>query len=344
LGGAMKFSSDVMALNAKVDALQAELARTQELSSLYAAVIQNFPGGIILTDKNLNVVVCNEQQKRLLNYSPELFDNHTPSLYELFQYNAGRGEYGPGRTESLVAEKIELVKKRIAHVFERIRPDGTAIEVRGVPLEGGGFVTTYIDITERRKSEAIIYNMAFSDGLTGLSNRMGLSRSHENFAARAQRGEHFALLYIDLDGFKPVNDTYGHAVGDLVLKETATRLKQSCREVDIVCRYGGDEFVLLQASIENAGDVQILAQRLNRALLKPFVFGDITVNLSCSIGAVCSNARLPSTSLDYMISKADLQMYKSKTAGKGVYRVYDAASFEIEVLQTTNTLPRHIQE
>jgi diguanylate cyclase (GGDEF)-like protein len=314
--------SEIMELQLRVERLQRELADTRDLMTLYAAVVENFPGGIILTDKNLNVVVCNEQQKRLLDYSPELFDNHAPSLYELFQYNAGRGEYGPGRTDLLVAEKIELVKKRISHVFERVRPDGTVIEVRGVPIEGGGFVTTYIDITERRQSEQLIYNMAFNDGLTNLSNRMGLTRSLENFAARAHRGEHFALHYIDLDGFKPVNDTYGHAVGDLVLQEVGCRLKSNCREIDIVSRLGGDEFVILQASVQTNADVEVLARRLTRALRAPFVFNDISVTLSCSIGVVCSNTISNIANLETLISIADKEMYKSKAAGKGVFRIY----------------------
>lgn len=318
----MTINSEVKHLTSKIHALQNELAATKDLLKLYAAVVENFPGGIILTDKDLNVVVCNEQQKRLLNYSPELFDDHTPSLYEIFQYNAGRGEYGPGRADLHVAEKIELVKKRITHVFERIRPDGTVIEVRGEPIEGGGFVTTYIDITERRRSEAFIYNMAFSDGLTKLSNRTGLTRSLENFAARAQRGEHFALLYVDLDNFKPVNDTYGHAIGDLVLQEAAKRLKSNCREVDIVSRFGGDEFVILQASIETPFDVEVLAKRLTNALREPFSFGDTLINISCSIGAVCSNSISIDANMESLISIADKVMYQSKAAGKGVYVIH----------------------
>jgi diguanylate cyclase (GGDEF)-like protein len=322
----MKHTVEISALATQNLELQTELARTTEMLHLYAAVVENFPCGIILTDKNLNVVLCNEQQKKLLNYSEELFHDHTPSLYELFQYNAGRGEYGPGRADSHVAEKIELVKKRIAHVFERVRPDGTVIEVRGVPIEEGGFVTTYIDITERRRSEALIYNMAFSDGLTKLSNRMGLSKSLENFLARAQRGEHFALHYIDLDGFKPVNDSFGHAVGDLVLKEVAKRLKSNCRDVDIVSRYGGDEFVILQASIVTAIDVAVLAQRLTHAMREPFVFDHVCINISCSIGAVCSNAVSDDANLDRLILIADREMYRSKAAGRGVYLIYDATN------------------
>lgn len=323
-GSKLKINSEVEHLTSKIHELQNELVATRDLLKLYAAVVENFPGGIILTDKDLNVVVCNEQQKRLLNYSAELFDDHTPSLYELFQYNAGRGEYGPGRADLHVAEKIELVKKRIKHVFERIRPDGTVIEVRGEPIEGGGFVTTYIDITERRNSESLIYNMAFTDGLTKLSNRTGLTRSLENFAARAQRGEHFALLYVDLDNFKPINDTYGHTVGDLVLQEVANRLKRNCREVDIVSRIGGDEFVILQASVETVQDVEVLAQRLTNSLCQPFFVGDCSVNISCSIGAVLSNAVSNQSNVNALISMADTEMYKSKAAGKGVYVIYDA--------------------
>ena len=102
----------------EIDELLHELAETRNTLRLLSAVIENFPGGIILTDQNLNVLVCNDQQKQLLDYSPKLFSNRTPTLPELFHFNAVRGEYGPGRPEALVAEKMELVEKRIPHRFE----------------------------------------------------------------------------------------------------------------------------------------------------------------------------------------------------------------------------------
>ena len=124
---------------------------------LLEAVIDNFPGGIILTDRDLKVVICNQQQRELLEYPATLFKDGNPSLRELFHFNAVRGEYGPGDAEELVAHKMDLVRKREAHVFERTRPNGRIVEVRGVPLDEGGFVTSYVDVTEHRKNQDVIH-------------------------------------------------------------------------------------------------------------------------------------------------------------------------------------------
>jgi diguanylate cyclase (GGDEF)-like protein len=301
--------------------VQRELDKARNDLRLYAAVVENFPGGIILTNQNLDVVVCNEQQKKLLGYSPELFDGRMPTLLELFQFNAKRGEYGPGRPEALVAAKMDLVEQRIPHVFERTRPDGSVIEVRGVPIKGGGFVTSYIDVTERRKSQEMVLKLALTDSLTGLANRAALSKYYEQFAARARRGEDFALFYIDLDDFKPVNDQYGHKTGDAVLEEVATRLKSSVRDTDVVARYGGDEFIVLQSNVESVHGIKVLARRILNNMRRSFHINEIEIQLNASVGiALCAREKLNCT-MDHMMGVADGEMYKSKTLGKGLYHI-----------------------
>ena len=313
----------------QIDSLRNELQSAAEVLRLYSAVIENFPGGIVLTDENLNVVVCNEQQKQLLEYSPHLFLNRTPTLVELFQFNALRGEYGPGHPEVLVAEKLDLVKKRIPHVFERTRPDGRVIEVRGVPIQGGGFVTTYNDITERRRSEELIAKLAFGDSLTGLANRAALQRDFIQFAARAKRGEHFALHYIDLNGFKPINDHYGHSAGDAVLTEVALRLKSIVRETDIVARYGGDEFIILQSNVTSAQNIKCFAERVLIALNSPFTVLDAEVTISGSIGISSSLFSSQLVEFNNMINSADAEMYRSKNFGHGIYGIFNCAHKDV---------------
>ena len=132
------------------------------------------------------------------------------------------------------------------HVLERERPDGTVLDVRGVPLEDGGFVTTYMDITERRRSEAKIAHMALHDALTGLANRVLLNERLEQALARVKRGDMVAVHLLDLDHFKNVNDTLGHPAGDKLLKDAADRLRALVRETDTIARMGGDEFAILQ--------------------------------------------------------------------------------------------------
>jgi diguanylate cyclase (GGDEF)-like protein len=309
----------------EIDELLQELAETKNTLRMFSAVIENFPGGIILTDQDLNVVVCNDQQKQLLDYSPVLFSNRTPTLLELFHFNAIRGEYGPGRPEALVAEKMELVQKRIPHRFERVRPDGRVVEVRGVPIRGGGFVTSYVDVTERRRTEDLVLKLAFADSLTGLCNRAALSRDFSSFAARATRGEHYAIHYIDLDDFKPVNDTFGHKVGDALLIEVAKRISAAVRDTDIAARFGGDEFVVLQSDVSSPQNIKTLSARLVDLLKKPFLVENNQLHISGSIGAVCSASNGNYANLDAMIGAADIEMYKSKSLGKGNYHVHGCA-------------------
>ncbi|MEO6607106.1 MAG: PAS-domain containing protein, partial [Aestuariivirga sp.] len=144
------------------------LGDLQDEIILLRAVIDNYPGGLMLVDKNLKLVFCNEQQKKLLEYPPYLFEFGNPSLEQLFRFNALRGEYGEGDIEKHVADRMTLVQQRRAHVFERTRPNGTVLEIRGVPLSGGGFMTTYLDITERRPLTKAVLDNAEYDKLTGL--------------------------------------------------------------------------------------------------------------------------------------------------------------------------------
>jgi len=128
--------------------LQMENMVLKNQAQLFSAMIDYFPGGVVLTDNKLQVLICNTRLREMLEYPPELFAYGYPNLRELFRFNATRGEYGPGDIDTIVNQKLELVAKGEAHVFERVRPNGRTIEVRGLPLPGGGFVTSYTDVTE----------------------------------------------------------------------------------------------------------------------------------------------------------------------------------------------------
>jgi predicted signal transduction protein with EAL and GGDEF domain len=145
---------------------------------------------------------------------------------------------------------VERARNFQAHHIERQRPDGTWLDIRGTPLPSGGFVTSYIDITERKKAEERIRSMALHDALTGLPNRLNLNEQLELAVERAAtRGTRFALLFLDLDGFKHINDSMGHDVGDALLIHVGQQLKSVVRETDLVARLGGDEFVVLLSDI-----------------------------------------------------------------------------------------------
>jgi diguanylate cyclase (GGDEF)-like protein len=293
---------------ALMSAAEQTIALLNERVALLEAVVNNFPGGLLLFDRDLNLVLCNDRQRQLLEYPEELFAQGNPTLERMFRFNAQRGEYGPGDPEAHVSTRMELVARRAAHVFERTRPNGTILEIRGMPLPDGGFVTTYVDVTEERRNQALIAHLAHHDPLTGLANRaLMMDRLHMALAG-VKRGQKIALHYIDLDKFKPINDRHGHAAGDQVLKRVASALLRSVRETDTVARLGGDEFVIIQVHIEAAADAETVARRVLDAIGEP---ADHAVTASIGI----AYAPWDGETADELLRKADLALYRSKAHG-----------------------------
>jgi diguanylate cyclase (GGDEF)-like protein len=304
-------------------ALSLELQPPEQLRArirLLEAVIDNFPGGLLLFDQNLKLVLCNEQQQALLEYPQTLFSNGEPSLEEIFRVNAKRGEYGPGPVEAHVSAKMALVAQKCAHVFERTRPNGTVLEIRGVPLPAGGFVTTYLDVTDQRKNQRMIEHMALHDAVTGLPNRAKLSIEINRALKGIADGRNFALHYIDLDRFKPINDQFGHEAGDAILKSVASRLQECVRESDMAARIGGDEFIVLQMGVRSAHDAEMVASRVIKAVSRSHVLRDQTHRVGVSVGIAV--APWDSRNSEELIRKADKAMYRSKNAGGNQFCFY----------------------
>ncbi|TRZ97652.1 MAG: diguanylate cyclase [Rhodocyclaceae bacterium] len=532
--------------------------------TILTTLLDHLPCGVTIFGPNLEMIVCNAKLREMLEFPPELFDNGLPSLPTLFHFNAMRGEYGPGDPEELTAQAVERARKMQAHVFERTRPNGTLLEVRGTPLPGGGFVTIYTDITERKKAEQaqqesaahlrLIYDTAsvaifdvnmqgiithanqrmaemfacsmealvgseyvahihpsqreigrqkmldlmgskvhsvdlerqywredgseFLGNLTGrqmtdadgqpvglvgvimdvterrqleevqllastvlnavgegvfvtdgdnriisinpaftkitgftaedvlgqnprmlssgqhgsefyremwdklnshgswqgeirnrrksgevfvewlsisqVHNELGALKHHvavfsdisdrkaaemrvqhlahhdlltdlpnrtlftdrlQQSLAKAKRNKtHLALMYVDLDNFKPVNDTFGHAVGDLLLKDAAKRMRHGVRDSDTVARIGGDEFVVLLPSVESEQDALAVAEKLRHAMEQPFKLAGHITSISASIGV----AVYPEHGDDQeaLSKNADAAMYLAKQHGR----------------------------
>jgi diguanylate cyclase (GGDEF)-like protein/PAS domain S-box-containing protein len=187
------------------------------------------------------------------------------------------------------------------------------------PLRDGagrsiGRVVSVVDITERKAFEDRLQQTAFHDPLTGLPNRLLLlDRLERSLAASRRSGRPVAVLFIDLDGFKLVNDTYGHAAGDQLLKQTAGRLLGCLRESDTVARFGGDEFVALLVGVTDGDDTTATAARMLGRLSAPFTLGDATVSLTASIGAAVAVTRRAKD----ILHAADTAMYRAKLSGPG---------------------------
>jgi diguanylate cyclase (GGDEF)-like protein len=300
----------------------AEVAALKERIRLLEAVVENFPGGISLFDKDWRLTLCNAEQKRMLDYPDELFANGPPSLEDIFRYKAMTGEYGPGDVEEHVRVRLDLAREHRAHAYERTRPNGTVLEVRGVPLTGGGFLTTYLDVTEQRRIHKMVAHAAHHDPLTGLPNRLLFADRLHQAVARVGRGEMMALLYIDLDRYKPVNDAYGHPVGDALLKAVADRLGKVKRDTDTVARLGGDEFAVVQTGIRSESDAAVLARRLVHSVAAPYSIAGHAIVIGATIGIAIAphHGRDP----EELLRNADFALYRCKADSRGSFRVFSA--------------------
>lgn len=283
-------------------------------------ILDNFPGAISLFDGSLRMAACNALLKKMLEFPDELIDRPVVYFEDLIRFNVARGEYGPGIPEEQVATALERARNFQPHHIERTRPNGTSLEIIGAPIPGGGFVTLYVDITERKHAEERIRNMALCDALTGLPNRISINERIDQALQHGSSAQtRFALLFLDLDGFKKVNDSLGHDVGDALLQGVAERLKATVRETDTVARLGGDEFVILARDIEGPTAAERIAQTLIDTISQPFVLGAHTARVGTSIGM----ALYPDhgNSRELLLKAADGAMYRAKAGGRGTWRV-----------------------
>jgi diguanylate cyclase (GGDEF)-like protein/PAS domain S-box-containing protein len=203
---------------------------------------------------------------------------------------------------------VRWVENRYTPVREQ---DGRLIEIEGI----------LTDITERKQSEERIALLARTDALTGVANRLIFSdRLRQAFAA-AQRGAHsFAVLYLDLDRFKEVNDTLGHHAGDRLLQQVARRLTGGTREIDVVARLGGDEFAILQSEVSDSSAAGTLAEKLIDIVSAPYLIDGNELRIGVSIGIALWDRE--STAPDALLAEADQALYRAKHAGRGQYRFH----------------------
>jgi diguanylate cyclase (GGDEF)-like protein len=208
--------------------------------------------------------------------------------------------------------------------------------VRNAEGQISHFVASYLDLTQRKEAEEQIQFLAFYDPLTHLPNRRLLNeRLEKALLAGARHRRYAALLFIDLDNFKMLNDSMGHAIGDLLLREVAQRLSKSIRANDTVARQGGDEFVILLEELSQdihgaIAQIKLIAHNMLEALDKPYQFGDVSYHCTASIGAVPFMDT--GETVESLLKSADMAMYKAKAAGKNALRFFDP-SMQTEIEQ-----------
>ncbi|MDA8016886.1 MAG: EAL domain-containing protein [Thermoanaerobaculia bacterium] len=313
LGGVLVTSRDVTERRRVEQALKRERAFFQQL-------FRNSPAGIVILDHEDRVVDANHPFIELFQFHPDEMAGRPLSDFIVPEEL---------RSEATTLSQSVFERRSVEKETVRQRKDGSKVEVSilGYPIDIGdrriGAYGIYTDISERKAAERKLFHHAFHDELTGLPNRALFAERLERDLRRATRGDYlFAVLFIDLDRFKVINDSLGHAAGDELLVEMANRLEGCLRPGDTVARLGGDEFTILLEDVDEPTTATRIAERVLEALGRPFEIAGQEVVSSGSIGVAFSSPAYRSA--DDVLRDADIAMYRAKTGGKARYEIFDA--------------------
>ena len=283
------------------------------------ATLESTGDGILVTDITGAVRHYNRRFVELWNVPPDLLDAHNdPAMFAhlsacVLDETTYTDQLGVIASDPEM-QCTDVVLLRSGRMLERVTLPQTS-RSRVV-----GRVYSFRDLTERLDAQKRIEVLAYTDALTGLPNRLLLGQRVAVALRTAQRsGATFAIMYIDLDRFKNINDSLGHTFGDRALMEAASRIQQTLREVDTLCRVGGDEFIAFLQEADALG-AEIVARRILEKLAQPFVVDQINFSLGCSIGVAMYPA--DARTLDALIQCADTAMFRVKERGRGNFRFY----------------------
>jgi diguanylate cyclase (GGDEF)-like protein/PAS domain S-box-containing protein len=296
-----------------------EMRHVEDNLRMLKEAVDCLPIGITLSDVSGKIIYSNPAEAEIHGYSPE----------ELIGKDAN--EFAPqSQRKPLTSNQMNsmgLLKRESVNIRksgEAFPVQLTSLAVRSSDGRCLGIVTTCEDITSQKETERKIHRLAYYDALTGLPNRgMFLDRLHQALAFAHREERSVCLVFLDLDNFKDVNDTYGHDFGDKLLKQVAERLNDTMRESDTLARLGGDEFVVILSSVTCHESIANAAQRLMSVFSNPFLIDNRKIYCSVSIGiAVYPDDGADTESL---LKCADTAMYHAKEEGKSQYRFFSAA-------------------
>jgi diguanylate cyclase (GGDEF)-like protein/PAS domain S-box-containing protein len=306
---------------------EAELAITEEhrrseralrlSEQRFDTALNHMRQGLCMYDNEMCIVVANRRFSELFALPCEIVPG--TSYTDVSAMVVANGTVSQEDMDRLRDQRRELVTAKSPISFPWELLDGRTIMINHQPMEAG-WLTTYEDITERREAEARIAHISRHDGLTGLPNRVLFREDLERALAFATRGYLLALLYLDLDHFKSVNDTLGHPIGDEVLREVGRRLRDALRKTDTVARLGGDEFAVIQTDIASPIDATGLAALLIEVIAVPFEIDGHEIVIGASIGVAF--APQDAVDPDKLLKCGDLALNRAKQDGRGVWRLF----------------------
>jgi len=295
--------------------------KLRESEAMYRSIIETTAEGFWLFDENLDTLSCNDSLCQMLGYPREEILKKKLSDFVHPEDSGGASKViyalsSPEQKEMhLILETKNLQKRYVI------------LKVRRLSGEHGQAAKTFAflsNVTQLKEAEARLAHLAYYDALTGLPNRLLCFDRLEQAMFRARRYVHqTAILYIDLDGFKSVNDLYGHDIGDEVLKEAARRMSQSVRQSDTTGRLGGDEFLTILQDIATREEAGEIAQKIIDAFEKPFyVKGTEWTQCEIGVSIGISLAPIDGSEKEKVLKNADLAMYAAKKTGRNHYQFF----------------------
>jgi diguanylate cyclase (GGDEF)-like protein len=279
--------------------------------------INNMTQALLLFDASGRMVICNQRYIDMFGVSPDVAKPGC-HLRDLILHRHQTGSF-VGNVDEYCAKFLDPKNGEVVDIVIAT-PDGRNIRLICKRSSDGGWATTLEDVTERRRVEARIEHLAHYDALTNLPNRTLFQRHAEGLLLETSDVQ-FAILYIDLDEFKRINDSLGHLIGDEFLKGIAERLRRSVGAEDFIARLGGDEFAIIQHGVASDEDVSALVERIYRALRTPFDCHGHRLSGDASIGIAIAPRH--GTDLLGLLKSADLAMYAAKAAGRRTHRFFE---------------------
>jgi diguanylate cyclase (GGDEF)-like protein len=297
--------------------MRAVVSREREaaLAGQFDTALNNMPHGLCMFRADGRLAVMNHRFSEMMNLPDAIMDRRTNAADIVDAcVLAGSISFASGR---IILSEIENSQARDIITTDPDARRGRSMSWKFQPMTGGGMVVVLEDITERRAAEARISHLARYDELTALPNRVNFRDEIERLLRAPREADHTsALLFIDLDQFKQVNDTLGHPCGDQLLCAVAERLRDMLRPEDFVARFGGDEFVVFQQNIRSNEDAAGLARRIVDNLSERYKIDNHLVEIGASVGIAMAS---PGVSADTLLKNADMALYRAKADGRGTF-------------------------
>ena len=292
-----------VAIVGDITAIKQREAELRDINDRLDAALANMSQGLCFYDNQNRLKLANRQVCAIYGLAPEAV--RVGMLFrQAVEMSFASGAHLSDSADALHAEMVLAQAKSELHLLP-LR-DGRIISIMHKKMHDGGWVATHEDITERHQAQARILHMARHDALTGLANRVMFAERLEQAIAFLGRGRRFAVLCLDIDNFKSINDTLGHQVGDALLRQVAERFEACTRETDTIARLGGDEFAVVQTNVHESIDAGVLADRLIAAARAPFEIDGQALRVTASCGIAI--APVDGVSSQTLLKNADIAL------------------------------------